>query len=149
MTLDARRLEMIHGNADLVISQFGPLSGSNFALDKASVAWVEGFIERQREIPDTDEAARTRIATVLACYLGDAIIMEAGGRWDETEAGELGVRFDNDNWCFPLAKVAKQFADGIAGGESILAFYTFSTTVAARHDLEELSSGTAVLDDKS
>jgi hypothetical protein len=142
VTLDPGRLAMIRDNAELVVSEFGRLNGSGFGLDKASVEWVEGFIERLRgNASDEADGGRTRIAAVLACYLGEAIIAEAGGHWDETEGGELGIRFDNDNWCFPFAKVAKQFADGTEGGESILSFYIVSTTIAARQGFDRLSDG--------
>jgi len=33
---------MIRDNAELVISEFGRLSDTEFGLDKPSVAWVEG-----------------------------------------------------------------------------------------------------------
>lgn len=56
----------------------------------------------------------------------------AGGRWDADAEGGLGIHFDNGNWCFPIAKVAKQFADGAAAGESILSFYDVSTTLVAK-----------------
>jgi hypothetical protein len=130
---------MIRANAALVVAEFGPLSGIPFGFDLESVAWVQGFIERQRENSDASEDARTRIAAVLACYLGEAIAAETGGRWDDADDGELGIRFANDNWCFPFAKVAKQFSNGIEGGDSILSFYTFALTIAARKNADQPS----------
>jgi len=97
---------------------------------------------------DDVEGSRTRIVSVLACYLGEAIIAEAGGHWDETEGGELGIRFDNNNCCFPLAKVAKQFAEGVDGGELFLSFYMVSTTIAARQGFDTLSDGSTAAKSK-
>lgn len=134
------RLAMIKANADFVISQLGPLSDVDFGLNGPSVSWVEGFIERQRVSGADDE--KLRISSVLACFLGEAIIAASDGAWAETESGDLGIRFANDNWCFPFAKVAKQFADGVAGGESISSFYNFATTALAK-GLDTPSDGTA------
>lgn len=136
MTDDDPRLEMIKSNAAFVIAELGPLSGFDFGLDRASVAWVEGFIERQRGAADGPES---NIVSVLGSYLGEAIIAAAGGRWDETEQGNLGVRFDNGDWCFPFAKVAKQFAGGLEDGESILSFYNVSADIANRDGASALS----------
>ena len=132
MTLDAQRLEMIRANAQLVVAQLGPLSEMVFGYDQASVAWVEGFIERQRDNPESDESGKARLGSVIACYVGEAIIAATGGAWDETENGALGVRFANGNWCFPFAKVSKQLESGLEAGESVLSFYNVSVTVLAR-----------------
>ena len=140
---------MIRKNAELVISQFGPLSGLAFGFDEGSVSWVEGFIERQRATPDDNPDARARISAVLACYLGEAIIAAAGGDWEDTEDGALGIAFDNGNWCFPFAKVAKQFEDGVAGGDSILSFYTISTTVVAKQGFDVRSVDDGGRDDRT
>ena len=47
-------LHQVQSNVDLVISQLGPLSGIDFGLNRESVAWIDGFIERQRSRPDFD-----------------------------------------------------------------------------------------------
>ncbi|MEJ0023759.1 MAG: hypothetical protein WDN76_10285 [Alphaproteobacteria bacterium] len=77
---------------------------------------MEGFIERQR---GADPGA---LVSVLGSFLGEAIIAGTGGAWADSDQGP-GVRFANDAMCFPFAKVAKQFADGVDEGESVLGFY--------------------------
>jgi len=126
---------MIRGNAALVLDELGPVSGLEFGYDAQSIAWVDGYIERQRErFAGTDEAAR--LVSVLGSYLGEAIIDAAGGAWEVHERDEIGVRFESGDWCFPFSKVAKQFAHGQDdGGDSILAFYNFSIGLIASGQL--------------
>ena len=110
-------LSAIRGNAEMAISELGSISDvRDFGLNEKSVAWVDGFIERQRGgDPGT-------LVSVLGSFLGEAIIARAGGKWMQSEHGP-GVRFRNNAMCFPFAKVAKQFADGKEAGESVLGFY--------------------------
>ncbi|MCU0955404.1 MAG: hypothetical protein MUC37_12550 [Hyphomicrobium sp.] len=124
MTEDDPRLAMIRGNAALVIEELGPVSGmQGFGYGPEAVAWVDGYIERQRQRM-TDAGAVSSLVSVLGSYLGEAIIAAAGGRWDVHDRDEIGIRFDGGDWCFPFSKVAKQFAAGVSeGGESILSFY--------------------------
>jgi hypothetical protein len=131
MTEDDPRLAMIRGNAALVVDELGPISGIDFGFDASSVAWVDGYIERQRErFAGKDEAAQ--LVAVLGSWLGEAIIKAAGGAWDVHVRDEIGVRFENGDWCFPFSKVAKQFAHGQAdGGETLLAFYNVSIDLIA------------------
>ncbi len=115
--LSPELLAAIRANTQMAISELGGTSGlRGFGLNEKSVAWVEGFIERQR---GADPGA---LVSVLGSFLGEAIIARAGGAWADSEHGP-GVRFANDAMCFPFAKVAKQFADGRDEGESVLGFY--------------------------
>lgn len=131
----SQTLAAIAGNRDLVIAEFGPLSGlESFGLDEASVAWVEGYIERQRQRePDKPSG---KLATIIGCWLGEAIIAAAGGRWDEGEHG-LGVLFATGDTCYPIAKVHKQFQHGLEGGESILSFYRIAVDYVAKGKLTD------------
>lgn len=131
----AAPLAMIHANRDLVLSEMEKLGDGPFGLDRASVAWVEGFIERRRAAEGAEPSAASGLASTLGCYLGEAIIAAAGGRWETTAGGQLGIHFTNDNWCFPISKVSKQLSDGVEAGESILSFYDVSTTVVAKEGL--------------
>ena len=135
---------MIRGNAALVLGELGPISGiEDFGLGPESVAWVDGYIERQRGRMD-DANAVSSLVSVLGSYLGEAIIKAAGGAWDVHERDEIGVRFDNGDWCFPFSKVAKQFACASAeGGDSILSFYNVSIGYIAGGPLGEAAGGTA------
>lgn len=115
--LSPELLAAIRANVEMAVRELGATSGiADFGLNEKSVAWVEGFIERQR---GGDPGA---LVSVLGSLLGEAIIARAGGTWMDSEQGP-GVRFWNNAMCFPFAKVAKQFADGKEEGESVLGFY--------------------------
>lgn len=141
MTEDDPRLSMIRANAALVVAELGPLSGFDFGYDAKSIAWVDGYIERQRQrMSDAD--AVSSLVSVIGSYLGEAVIKSAGGHWGLHERDELGVVFDNGDWCFPFSKVAKQFAAGAeADGESILSFFNVSTQLIASGETRVASVG--------
>lgn len=138
MTEDDPRLVMIRGNAALVLNELGPISGiDGFGYGPESIAWVDGYIERQRQRMDDPDAVSS-LVSVLGSYLGEAVINAAGGAWDVHARDEIGVRFDNGDWCFPFSKVAKQFACGTGeGGESVLSFYNVSVGYIAGMNVEE------------
>ncbi|MGE3302606.1 MAG: hypothetical protein AB7M12_05780 [Hyphomonadaceae bacterium] len=129
--IDEATLAAVQGNARLTIEELGPLSEMALGFDEASVAWLEGFIERQRERDHDVEG----LVSVLGCFLGEAIIAGAGGGvWDQGEHG-LGVRFANGDWCFPFAKMEKQFENGAEAGDGILSFYRVAVEQVAKGGL--------------
>jgi hypothetical protein len=122
MVDDAEDLARIRSNADLVVEQFGPLSGlDRFGFDAPSVQWIEGFIERQRVRKDVGPEFVAKTVSVVGSYLGECIIRSYGGRWALGEEG-WRVEFDAENAAFPFAKVEKQFANGAEDG--IHSFFT-------------------------
>ncbi|MDH4981363.1 hypothetical protein [Hyphomicrobium sp. D-2] len=134
MGIDAERHQMIRSNAAFAIEEMGELAGVAFGFNEGSVAWVEGFIERQREVlqGDTSEG----LVNVLGCYLGEALIAAVpDAAWDEEPQIGLGVRFANGDMVFPFAKVAKQLREGLAAGESVLSFYNVSIGYVATGQL--------------
>ena len=140
MTMDAQRLEMIHANARFAVEEFGSVSGMDFGYDAASVAWTEGFIERQRGKLDPEGG----IVSVLGSYLGEAIIAAVpGARWEDATDGAPGILFATGDMAFPFAKVAKQFADGLEAGESIVSFYNIAINYVAAGKLSQTEGGGA------
>ncbi|MEM7777926.1 MAG: hypothetical protein AAF732_20230 [Pseudomonadota bacterium] len=133
MTIDQDQLAAIRANAHLVVTELSKSSDKPLDYDAASVAWVEQFIERQRERQAADVEGLTQ---TLGSYLGEAIIARAGGAWaDHADLG-LGIRFANESWCMPFAKVRKQFDQGLEGGESILSFYKTTIDFVATGKLD-------------
>lgn len=124
------RLALIANNVELALSEFGRLCEGAFALDEASVDWVEGFIERQR-LQDSVRHDPGALVSVLGSFLGAAIIEATGATWAEDPQGALVVKFANGDWCAPFAKVAKQFELGRDAGEGIAEFYDFSVNFVA------------------
>ncbi len=136
--LDAETLAQIAHNRDFAVREFGDLVEFRFGLDQPSVAWVEGFIERQRTSANVKTGGGMH--SVLGSYLGEAIIAATGGRWDEDENG-IGILFANGDKCYPFAKVAKQLENGLEGGDSILSFYNVSVEYVAKGKLSAAKDG--------
>jgi hypothetical protein len=140
MTIDPQRIEMIRANAQFAVEELGSVSGMDFGYDAASVAWTEGFIERQRGKLDPEGG----IVSVLGSYLGEAIIAAVpGARWEDGDDGVPGILFATGDMAFPFAKVAKQLDDGLEAGESILSFYNIAVDYVAAGKLSQREGGDA------
>jgi hypothetical protein len=140
MTIDPERLGKIRANADFVVRQLGSMSGIDFGLNQASVAWTEGFLERQRGTLAGGDG--DGIVNVLGSFLGEAIIAAVpGAQWTDDEAGNLGILFASGDMAFPFAKVRKQLDDGLDAGESMLSFYNIAVDYVAAGKLSQQEGG--------
>ena len=135
MSIDPERLETIHANAELVVRELAHASGTDFGYDRESVAWVEGFLERQRtEFPDTARG----LVSVIGCYLGEAIIAAVpGAQWTADDNNALAILFATGDKAYPFNKVEKQIAEGLENGESIFSFYSMSVNYVAAGKLAD------------
>jgi len=124
--------EKLRANAELVIQQLRQASGiENFGYNAESVAWVDGFIERQRIRPDYDQDAINQISQTLGSFLGECVIACYGGEWQEQE-GSWAVAFGNSgNAAFPFNKVRKHFVNG--AGDSVLSWFETIPVIFAQH----------------
>jgi len=114
----------IRTNSDLVIQHLGPHSGIAFGLDRASLEWLDGFLERQRKRPDLTDELRGTLVNQIGSFLGECIAANTKGDWKWIESQQtLGVQFSIGNCVFPFNKVMKQLDNGRAGGDSILGLY--------------------------
>lgn len=132
--MDKETLDRIRASAAFAVEKFGGVAGFPFGYDRKSVEWLETFIERQRA-RGVDPG---NLISVLGSYLGEAIIAAAGGEWTKQEDG-IAIAFqtgDHASLCFPYAKVAKQFENGVAGGDGVASFYDFSVNVVAKGKLD-------------
>jgi hypothetical protein len=139
VTIGAARLQAIRSNAEFVIAELSTVADRPLGYDRASVEWVEGFLERRRGLSDT--ATRERLISVLGSYLGEAIRSGAGGEWRDVDGHGLGLVLPNAQACFPFTKVAKQFEAGVGGGESIASFYNVCVDLIATGKLGEAADG--------
>jgi hypothetical protein len=122
-----------------VIEELGPLSKVEFGLNRTSVQWVEGFIERERQRRDLSDGIPEGLVDALGAFLGECIVLATGGKWVWSEQqGDWGVHFDSGMEAFPFHKVRKQFRDGLQRGESILSFYDISVNYVATGKLQDL-----------
>ncbi|PYT00037.1 MAG: hypothetical protein DMF63_08690 [Acidobacteria bacterium] len=121
--------EKLRINADLIKEHLSPAAGFELAFNEASVAWIDGFIERQRSRDDFDLAASDGLAQKLGSFVGECMCNEFGGKWKQLDEG-LGIVFSDGNAAFPLTKVRKQFANG--SDDSILSFYRSAAALFSR-----------------
>ncbi len=128
MTTDAP--EEIAANVRLAIEKLTPLADEGFGLDRASVAWVDGFIDRQAARPDFDPDRIGGLIGVLGSFLGEAIAVAVNGRWERHD-GRWSVALPTGDRCFPFTKVDKQFRGGPGSGDSITSFYDVMVDVVA------------------
>ncbi|SDK61276.1 hypothetical protein [Nonomuraea jiangxiensis] len=138
--MNEEELRQIAANVRLVIERLGPLSGMDFGLDRESVEWVEGFIERRRT-PDAEQV--DGLVSTLGSYLGACVIAATGGSWHKSDDHGWGVLLPNGGTAFPFAKVRKQLRDGVAEGESIAGFYRVVVDFIATGKMQEASRATA------
>ena len=124
MIQDQERLRRIQANAKLAVEQLSVASGlETFGFDAPSVEWLEGYIERQRANDPNPDFVKN-LSSVLGCFLGECIIRTYGGEWSDDEQYGLCVALNHGNAAFPLAKVRKQFDNGVDGGDGIYGFFT-------------------------
>jgi hypothetical protein len=113
--------EKLRANAELVVEHLREASGiEGFGYNAESVAWLDGFIERQRARPEFDEAAADRLSNTLGSYLGECVVRCYGGEWERQE-GSWAVDFGGGNSAFPFNKVRKHLVNG--SGDSVRSWF--------------------------
>lgn len=128
-------VEKLKANAAMAVETLRPVSNvPSFGFNRDSVAWVEGYIERQRVQTDMTPELRDSLVNVLGAFLGECIIHTHGGEWRQDQFG-WGIHFDHGNAAYPFAKMGKQFDNGIEAGDSILSFLD-STGVLFKSKIE-------------
>lgn len=121
--------EAIAGNVRLISGELTDLTGKSLPPGRAGVVFLDGFIERQRE--HGDKAHHAQLADMAGCYLGAALLAEAGGRWVQDPKRGPAVELAPSFVAYPFAKAAKQFANGREAGGSVLSFFDASVSLAA------------------
>jgi hypothetical protein len=113
--------EQIKELARTFISRCSEKLGVNLEYDRASVEWVDGYIERVR--PHLDEPSIDGLASWIGSFLGECIIANYGGEWRESDVmwGVFFSEANDKNAAFPFNKVRKQLSNGAT--DSILSFY--------------------------
>jgi hypothetical protein len=81
----------------MIVAKLSPLVDFPFGLDRRSLVWVEGFLERQRDEPGID--AETLVPT-LGSFLGQCLVEGGGGRWVEREEG----------WCVHCPRTTRSLS---------------------------------------
>jgi hypothetical protein len=131
--MDETVLQQIRANAQLVIDKLGPHSGIqtpgvHFGYNRESVEYVAGLIDRLRlEEANRPEPPDTLVST-LGSFYGECLAAATGGTWhwhEQQEAYAVAIVSPQGkrHFAFPFSKVAKQFANGSEGGDSVLGMY--------------------------
>jgi hypothetical protein len=107
------QIKKIKENAELVKKQL------DIEYNEESIKFLEEFIERQKNRMDTNQI--DGLINTLGSFLGECIIENFGGSWEEDEHG-LTIKFDEKNGVYPFSKIRKQFENGLE--DSIFSFYT-------------------------
>ncbi len=106
------KIKQIKENAEFVKKQL------NIEYNEESIQFLEGFIERQKN--RMDESEISVLINTLGSFLGECIIENFGGSWEEDNY-ELAIKFNKGNSVYPFLKIRKQFANGLE--DSIFPFY--------------------------
>ncbi len=115
-------IPQIRSNAAWVVDNFGPQSGIDpFAYTPESIAFLDGFIERQNAIVRDSDASVSKFVSLLGAYLGETIIAAYGGEWQETPNGiGIAVRTPSHvHFLQPFHKVHKRIVNGIEDSLSV------------------------------
>lgn len=123
--------EAIEANANLVAETMSDAAGFALARDERSLAYVDGFIGRQREgwlaAGQTDQ-----YVSILGSFAGAVVIEQHDGTWVQDEGG-IAVEIRPGFRVFPMNKVRKQIENG--EDDSILSwFQTIGPMLAAAPD---------------
>ena len=119
-------------NAELVVAEMQKISDIDFGYNAQSVAWLDGYIERQRARPDMNQEFINSLVSVLGSYLGECVIKCYGGYWNE-DGGQWQVCFNDGNCVYPFNKVRKQFEHGAGAGDSISSLFESIPLVFAKY----------------
>ena len=110
--------EKLRLNAGMIIENLSQHAGFTLGFNEESVAYIDGFIERQRASEGFEPGG---LINTIGSFLGECMCKELGGEWKMQSNGQLAVEFSSGNAAFPFNKVEKHFANGAE--DSILSFY--------------------------
>ena len=131
MSYDADFREM----ADRVIAALGA-TGAELNYDHESVAWIDAYIERNREHFSVEEA--NKVANNLGAFVGECLRAAHGGTWVRDEkSGEWGVNLGEGlGTAFPAAKIYKQLRNGPE--DSVLSFFEVAGAIVQAGGIHRL-----------
>jgi hypothetical protein len=116
-------LQQIRSNAARVAENFGKQSGiAPFANTPESIEYLDEFLERQAATVKASEASINKFVSLLGAYLGECIIANYGGQWQESPQGvSIAIKTKTQHHILqPFHKVYKRISNGM---EDSLAFY--------------------------
>jgi hypothetical protein len=116
------QIQQIRANATWVAENLGKQSGIvPFANTTESISYLDGFLERQKAMVKVSEMSIKKFVSLLGAYLGECIIANYGGEWQDSPPGVILIRTKTQaHFLRPFDKVYKRIVNG---GEDSLACY--------------------------
>ena len=111
--------EKLRANAELVRKVAEDELEVTVDYDKDGVAWLDEYIDEQREIAEDD--IKNRLPNTLGSFLGECIRHSFGGEWVHDPEAGWAVKISDKLSAYPFNKVRKQLNS--ADGESVLSFF--------------------------
>src|SRR5262245_23591040 len=107
-------LQQIRWNAAWVAENIGKQSGIEpFAYTAESVHYLEQFLARQEASVKASGLSVNRYVHLLGAYLGECIIANYGGAWQESPEGAICIRTEaRAHWLQPFDKVYRRITNG-------------------------------------
>jgi hypothetical protein len=116
-------LQQIRANAAWGVENFGKPSGIEpFAYTAESVEYLEQCLVRQEAVFKASELSINKYVHLLGAYLGECILANYGGEWQESPQG-LAIFIQTKtqaHWLHPFHKVYNRIT---SGSEDNLGFY--------------------------
>jgi hypothetical protein len=108
-------LQHIRENAAWVAENIGKQSGIEpFAYTAESVHYLEHFLVRQEALVKASELSINKYVHLLGAYLGEGILANYGGEWQESPQGlAILIRTKTrTHWLRPFDRVYKRITNG-------------------------------------
>lgn len=121
--------EQISTVAEAYIRRMNREHGVELTYDRASVEWVDAYVERLKL--RTDLSSLHHLAGSVAAFLGECLLRLHPGQWLDLE-GEWAVHFADGCTAFPLLQVSEQFSG--TEGASMLSYYDEVAAVFAAEE---------------
>lgn len=107
-------LQQIRWNAAWVAENIGKRSGIEpFAYTAESIHYVERFLACQEALVKASGLSVNKYVHLLGAYLGECIIANYGGAWQESPEGAICIRTKTQaHWLQPFRKVHQRITNG-------------------------------------
>src|SRR5262249_60335679 len=118
-------------HARFLIDTFNQELGVTLRYDAESVEYLDGYIARNRAgIRKRTDGRYGGVVDTIGSFLGECIIANYGGEWEQSGTGGGGGFFGGKNAGFSFLKVEKAFGPG-GGFGSLARLFNFEQPVRA------------------
>ncbi len=104
-------VEGLKANAEAAVEELSHLTEFPFGYNRASVVWLEGYLERMNAAGVFNGPGRDKLISIFGAFLGECIVRTCGGAWKK-RGGPWGIAFDEDHFTRPFAAIVAQLDRG-------------------------------------